>query len=892
MTLPSITKTGLVTGQFIVGMVDGPDAGAEPDVLPATGTITFKAAVDYLPGAAGGSPSPTVLPVPVVGVLDYEGYVCTPDEAGNLGGRRGVRLLANDNPASASKGWTWQVTYALTGAGQALPVPSHAIYLRSWAEVDLTTHIPVPGSPGVSKEQAVTLAADAQNAAADAAVAAEAAAASAAAAATAVAATDTNVGALVNNAAAVTGAAVRSLAASAASGKLDTTTATATYQTKTGLDGAASVLVAENGASLNLAVKAIADASAAPKLDASQKGAASGVATLDAGSKVPVAQIPDAVKADSGAKPVGKDEVIVAPAPTGGDDTAALNTFLTANADKAVRLKPGATYKINSTLAVPTGITLNGNGATIDATALPVGTAFGQQLAIHAQGSLGAALAVSDPIAQWSKTITGITSTVGLVAGDYILVANQEQPVVGMTRTDRDKGELRRILTVDSATQLTLNTGSVLAYGTNSITIQKFLPVRDVTIRNLTLQMGGVGSGHNGIRFTYGRNIVVENVKIDGAEDVSLSLNTVLNGRVVGGSYTNSTNPSYTTSGYGVAVVEGSRHVTVEDNYFYNCRHFVAGGGKWPTIYVDVVGNHGEKSLNAAYDCHEPSFHWTFKRNTGHGVNTGIIIRGQYVTVEDNIITDCASSAYLAQTFDGVTEQRSIRFINNRAIKSVGFGIALEGKAAGAEPDSLKIDCEIVGNDLTDCGVDTIMARHFDGLQVSDNKVSGSTRHGLLLLGLLSTNTSKNLTLGLNKVKNAGGDGIQAQFVDGITGPGDVVHTTVNHGIDLITCNRTNMSGATVRNPGYSGIFINGGAVHSIAGAVVSGGLNASYDAIRSSAASDVSVVGGYAAGARTGVATTGGDNHVIMGVNAKATTSATKVSSDAVNKVMLNNLV
>ena len=95
----------------------------------------------------------------------------------------------------------------------------------------------------------------------------------------------------------------------------------------------------------------------------------------------------------------------------------------------------------------------------------------------------------------------------------------------------------------------------------------------------------------------------------------------------------------------------------------------------------------------------------------------------------------------------------------------------------------------------------------------------------------------------------------------------------------------------TVRNPVQSGIYLNGGAVHTVTGGTVTGGTSASYDALRGSGASDITVTGGYYAGPRTGVATTTGDRVIITGVNATGAVNATKISSDATTKVLANNL-
>lgn len=594
--------------------------------------------------------------------------------------------------------------------------------------------------------------------------------------------------------------------------------------------------------------------------------------------------------------------VVPAPAPSGGDDLAALTTLTENNPGKTIALQTNAVYKLSD--FIPLKGSLLGNGATLDFSTMPTAPGIGQRYALKAAGTLDQLRVVSNPIVKMSRVITGIATTSGLAVGDLILLTNDERPVPGMSRTDRDKGELGIIVSIDSDSQITLANGVSLDYGTFDLKIQKVNPVDGLTIRDLKIKMRGVGSAHNGIEIQYGRNINIENVSVNGAEDVAISLRTVINGNVNGCDVRNSTSPSFSSTGYGVSIVDGSRDCKVSGNNFYNCRHFIAGGGFWPAIYIDISDNHGTKSISAAYDCHEPCFYWTFRGNSATGVTNGFGIRGQYVTVEDNLVVDCPGRSYDAGTVDGVTEQRGIRFLRNRAIGVKGFGISLDGQATSVEPKSLKIDCEIVGNVLRDCGGDSIIARHFQGVSILNNTVIGAVRHGVLALGLAANAANQGITedlpstrlvFGGNVIKSPGGDGIQLNLVDDISFTGDMVYGALNHGIEVIKCNRTSFSGVSTRYSAYSGILLSGGTQHSLVGCLVSGGTNVNYDAFRSTNSSDVTISGGYYAGGRTGVATTGaalGDRVIVTGVNAKSTLGASKITSDAVTQVIVNNIV
>jgi hypothetical protein len=297
MFLPTNIATGRVTGQFLAGVVDSLDDNQDPDAIPAAGFVTFTASVPYLPDPTA-SPNPaTILTTSVVAVLDNEGYLCTPAEGTLEPSYRGVRLIATDDPDLSVTGWTWNATYSFsTVAGQKLAIPTHSFSVPSGGVVDLTTVGKVPSSTGIGTEQAEALAASAQAAAVAAAQDAATASQAAIDAAAAAQVTDENISALVAAPGTATALEVANLVDESNAGKLDTDDAINTYQSQAALDLATAAKVNTDGTAANTAVKAIADSAAAtaaaPKLDASQKGAASGVAPLDSGAKVPDPNLP------------------------------------------------------------------------------------------------------------------------------------------------------------------------------------------------------------------------------------------------------------------------------------------------------------------------------------------------------------------------------------------------------------------------------------------------------------------------------------------------------------------------------------------------------------------------------------------------------------------------
>lgn len=150
---PENVLTGTVVGRFLFGLGDGPDVDNEPDFVAARGRVTF------IPGEST-HPDPSAFPVPVtmlldpvVGVFDSEGYLCTPNAEG-AAGTRGVKLVANNNPALLVQDWTWNVTYKFEAStGVTHTIKPHGLNVDANEDTDLVTAIKLPTSPGIPLEQ-------------------------------------------------------------------------------------------------------------------------------------------------------------------------------------------------------------------------------------------------------------------------------------------------------------------------------------------------------------------------------------------------------------------------------------------------------------------------------------------------------------------------------------------------------------------------------------------------------------------------------------------------------------------------------------------------------------------------------------------------------------------
>lgn len=173
MAIPANFSTGRVTGQFIVGVADGPDDDDEPDFIPAAGVVAFTASTPYLPHPAADPNPVTMLKTTILAILDSEGYICTPrPDNPTVAGRRGIRLVATDDAGASVEGWTWNATPQFVDVNGSVihdAIRTFNFALPAGSTVDLTTVVKVPASQGIGTEQAVAALAKAKEAAESAA---------------------------------------------------------------------------------------------------------------------------------------------------------------------------------------------------------------------------------------------------------------------------------------------------------------------------------------------------------------------------------------------------------------------------------------------------------------------------------------------------------------------------------------------------------------------------------------------------------------------------------------------------------------------------------------------------------------------------------------------------
>lgn len=160
---------GKVVAQFMTAVVDASDPDQFPDLVPLIGSVTFTLNVGRIV-ETDAEPNPYIIgSTAITGILDSEGYLCTPNPSNPLAaGTRGIYLIATDDASLNPTAFQYAVTYKLTAPDtRPRELPTHNIALLAGTTIDLAMVIPPASAPAIG-----TAAAEAAAAAAAASAAA------------------------------------------------------------------------------------------------------------------------------------------------------------------------------------------------------------------------------------------------------------------------------------------------------------------------------------------------------------------------------------------------------------------------------------------------------------------------------------------------------------------------------------------------------------------------------------------------------------------------------------------------------------------------------------------------------------------------------------------------
>lgn len=424
---------------------------------------------------------------------------------------------------------------------------------------------------------------------------------------------------------------------------------------------------------------------------------------------------------DAGLRALAKLDNVVTPAMYGaaGDgvtnDVTALQATITAAAGRIIDLA-GKTYKVNSTLNLPSGTsivngTLDGSGMANGDTLLEAFGAMGTGLAFTAAAAAAVSLTVSN--------------AAGIAAGTQLYIESGTIFGSGATKN----GEFVKCRSIVGST-VTPYRRLYDDYASSPL-FYKPTMVKNVVLKNVNLIGGGNGLNHQAFRA-----FLVDSLVVEGCRSTQFGQRHFQAERCLNVRYSNNhMEHSDTGTGlaYGIVIANGCDNVTMTGNTGNDHRHAISVGAEnGVDRNVSITGNSFNDCTDAAIDCHPQVQFCTISGNAcGNGSTVasvdGIMCQGTDCTIVGNLIHNftrigiavqplCVNANFgdttvvtgntIARCLAGATDAYGITYDNQRTGGNArvtivgntintptgqGFGINVEVNAPGSTVNGLTI---------------------------------------------------------------------------------------------------------------------------------------------------------------------------------------------------------
>jgi len=377
------------------------------------------------------------------------------------------------------------------------------------------------------------------------------------------------------------------------------------------------------------------------------------------------------------------------------DDTAAIQAAIDAanTAGGAVVFLPTGTYNISSApgLALKEGVVLVGAGThstTIKQSYWPGSfKAF-----INAQGTYTDA----DQTTLTADANTGditltVASTSGINVDDYFLLGSDVAFLNAVASASHDevryRGEIVRVLSVDSPTQLSIRGYVQDFYATSAAaSIKPITYIAGVGIRNLAI-VNSQPNNHTSdmVSFLAVRDFHLENVLFQDGDNVGLSLDLCRDGTITGCRWRDfADNPGLSRFGYGINLVRATEDVAITGCAFRRLRHSVTTNGidnkRGVPRAITVSGCSAMYMTNAAFDTHVQGAGITFAGcNAVNCDSNGFQLRCMDSKVIGCTVSYCQGGIIFGLEADGCEAHGNTirRIIRKNA--AGGYGIQIAG---------------------------------------------------------------------------------------------------------------------------------------------------------------------------------------------------------------------
>tara|TARA_R110000751_G_scaffold255366_1_gene354890 strand:- start:312 stop:2222 length:1911 start_codon:yes stop_codon:yes gene_type:complete len=395
------------------------------------------------------------------------------------------------------------------------------------------------------------------------------------------------------------------------------------------------------------------------------------------------------------------------------DDTVALQAAVNAASGKVLD-GGGRTYKVTA------AITATAENIVVQNLVINTSATTGVLNFLNFEGTQGAAVNLTGNTAVGSDIVTvGDTSTFS--ADTYAYLSSS---AVFSTVQTVLLGQIVKIKSVDSATQLTLYEEVLYAFNTaDTAQISPLTVKNNITLRNVKF-IGADDTVNNqtAVRFIHCANVTVESCDFEYYSYTSVTLDRCVDTMI------SNTSTKYARKAglsYGFAVLNGCYSVGIVNCYSEDQRHMVTvGDNDGINLFVRVSNCHAASARESGIDAHPATDYMVIDGNTIEGIDDnadGIIFQGLNCSITDNIIV----------------------------------GNFLAGIRHQVEPDLQTAGCVITGNTIrnigtasTDVGIwidQSSGGADLIGAIVSNNIIEGAFEYGIYVYAV--NNNIENVTI-------------------------------------------------------------------------------------------------------------------------------------------------
>lgn len=288
-------------------------------------------------------------------------------------------------------------------------------------------------------------------------------------------------------------------------------------------------------------------------------------------------------------------------------------------------------------------------------------------------------------------------------------------------------GELYEIKSVNGNT-ITLTESTLRSYNISEGGQVEIIQPITVNIKNINIIGVNESGEYAGLVLFYCKNSTVTNCKFEDNGETSLRLKTCYEVNVEKNRVSDSIRPG---NGYGISVIDGSAHVTINNNYVKNCRHAIMGGtADQKTLVRDVVITNNELiganiASSNVIDAHPMVIDYTVKNNK-------IYPKPSWAAFADGTLVSIFSNnevfgGYGAYTSRGNLSGGTHIIQNNKINEGFLVGWLTCSTGTGTEDTLIITNNTQTGSTYGVC----LTSKQYKNIIIKDNKFSNLTGHGI-----------------------------------------------------------------------------------------------------------------------------------------------------------------